>query len=698
MKKVNLLTLFAITLFLFTSCAQELDDALNNKENQKEVKVKMSLSVLPMESITYGDNISNSPTTRSTVNSEVDEDAVVNMWVVQFDNTGIFLKKEYFASVDKNAVDVPLIANSNGRTSNVYIITNIGNEMPYVDSETQFKTMGKKFTQESQLFETNGAGKKCIPMVGKLSEIAVPKTGYIDMQNVTLKRMLAKVVFTYNVNTTIGIEEIRVRNVSTQLSFSPITDSELSTGEVQDLAIEAAPSLTNGTMTFYLPNNQRGTSANASNERYKIGVPNSTYIELKGHIVGQRGGEKLTYSSYIGANNFNDYNLKSNSQYSITTNIGGQSITDPRVKVSERTNCFVLSSNQETEIPVNKVNVVGLGVQLPDTRTGWTASVLWQTAAGLVSVDNSTADKGYFKVKASSTIAKGNAVVVVRKGTKILWSWHIWVTPIDFEKPENQTKDTEGGLYTWMRCNLGAVGSTILSPNLDNAGLFYQWGRKDPFIGSSTVSPTHAAYPLYDKDGNKYVPDAVTELTTTTVAGNDYIRLYPLQAVPPSGTDALVYSVKYPSLFISQWGGTTCENFLDYRSGSDSWGGEYQQLKSEYDPCPAGWRVPSRNRTAAPISEIWSTVSTINLVDANTDGQHIKQPSGDVYPCGGQIKDGIYDEVGGAVNVFSASAAMEAGAQRATTFIGGFSSLFYLGSVYYLKYYGCNVRCVKNWN
>ncbi len=83
---------------------------------------------------------------------------------------------------------------------------------------------------------------------------------------------------------------------------------------------------------------------------------------------------------------------------------------------------------------------------------------------------------GYITFKASEK--KGNAIIAAKdEAGNIRWSWHIWMT----DKPEDQVYCNNAG--TMMDRNLGATSAT---PGDEEAlGLFYQWGRKDPFVGKA---------------------------------------------------------------------------------------------------------------------------------------------------------------------------------------------------------------------
>ena len=75
---------------------------------------------------------------------------------------------------------------------------------------------------------------------------------------------------------------------------------------------------------------------------------------------------------------------------------------------------------------------------------------------------------------------EGNALIALCNADgDILWSWHIWFT----DDPRGQEYYNNAG--TMMDRNLGATSAT--PGDVGALGLLYQWGRKDPFLGSSSI-------------------------------------------------------------------------------------------------------------------------------------------------------------------------------------------------------------------
>ena len=161
------------------------------------------------------------------------------------------------------------------------------------------------------------------------------------------------------------------------------------------------------------------------------------------------------------------------------------------------------------------------------------AELLWQDTPGVVSIVNLNGGNVCFK----ATGTEGNAVVAVKDeyGT-ILWSWHIWVT----DEPQEHLYN---GMYVMMDRALGSISAV----EGDYGGaLYYQWGRKDPFmIGESYVHSTH---------------ECLGQFANLSAA------------------------IANPNAF------GVAEDWVQ-NLGSLLWSTD---TKTIYDPCPIGWRVPSR--------------------------------------------------------------------------------------------------------
>ncbi|MDR3141878.1 MAG: BACON domain-containing protein [Tannerellaceae bacterium] len=187
--------------------------------------------------------------------------------------------------------------------------------------------------------------------------------------------------------------------------------------------------------------------------------------------------------------------------------------------------------------------------------------VIWQeTGAGQSIVTANIGGSGalkdrYIEVTAKAGTKKSsNAVVaIVKKGSgapfvggidddEVLWSWHIWC----MDNNDYMDKDYHNpNVSLFMKRALGRYD--------DNNGMFYQWGRKDPF------------------------PKKLTDVAPMNVVNR-----------PVEVADNLSNAIRNPIIFYYK--GTAWQWMGDPSRAQGLW----QSTDKTYnDPCPVGWRVPS---------------------------------------------------------------------------------------------------------
>ncbi|MCD8174244.1 MAG: hypothetical protein LUD76_12480 [Alistipes sp.] len=289
-------------------------------------------------------------------------------------------------------------------------------------------------------------------------------------------------------------------------------------------------------------------------------------------------------------------------------------------------NCYILNPNgKAVEIPVSQANRgvderIGANTEL-DWEFIWTDNPNGMSDAGAVS---------WVEVEGSGPTAKlivypgasaGNAVVAVKdkNNGKILWSWHLWVSDFD---PNNDANDFYGfSVYEFLDRNLGALSED--PTDFRSQGLFYQWGRKDPFPYANEVG-SGSFITIYDADGN------------TLNFPNDF-------KAASSGV-MLNHSIENPLDFItvsysSDWYST------DYSIGSSEvrrkmWhlGNTLEDIeKGAYDPCPDGWRVVPGDSGGNPV---W-----YNIFSARIHQQGYSEVNGNV-PSWGHADLGVWPHSG----------------------------------------------------
>jgi len=222
--------------------------------------------------------------------------------------------------------------------------------------------------------------------------------------------------------------------------------------------------------------------------------------------------------------------------------------------------------------------------------------VIWTEKDGLISniniTPNSDIQKSTAHVYFSGNTADnvGNAVVGLFSGTEMLYSWHIWRIDYDPNVPAGQTTHSLPGNFIYMDRNLGAMENNVLinplpATNGTRIGLYYQWGRKDPFPGPNDLHDTDREYtPAYRQP--VYSPSNRQPATREIAAGT---------------LNNLKNSLQNPHILYTspnepyEWFTTDVNHRRD-----DFWMNKYCGAKGMFDPCPDGWRAPHDKFPADP--------------------------------------------------------------------------------------------------
>ena len=238
----------------------------------------------------------------------------------------------------------------------------------------------------------------------------------------------------------------------------------------------------------------------------------------------------------------------------------------------------------------------------------WASSVEGESGNALVS--NINYENGL--VTFTATGNEGNAVLAAfdEAGT-ILWSWHIWITDmpaiIDFK---NNAIPQSGGMtdgYYCMDRNLGAT-SARREDGYETFGLYYQWGRKDPFIGDRSEERTRDKQnggwmTLVEAFGNSHeltvcnpaYAEAEWVMTTTSVENGSiaYATAHPMTYLYGNPSSSKADWVMKDNFESSEW------NNIVYDADKSLWR-PFQ--KSNYDPCPVGYQVPRKAMWVSLVS------------------------------------------------------------------------------------------------
>ncbi|MCH5219595.1 MAG: hypothetical protein J1F20_03415 [Muribaculaceae bacterium] len=262
------------------------------------------------------------------------------------------------------------------------------------------------------------------------------------------------------------------------------------------------------------------------------------------------------------------------------------------------------------------------------------ATILWQTAPDLV------ADVKYYpsvkQIEATVAAKEGNALVAAKDANgKILWSWHLWIINYDPTNEYTTPANANGTTWTFMDRNLGALSTD--REGMDSHGLFYQWGRKDPFPGAATKTIMNEDYTyevdgeptLYDGEGNvlpKFNSFADSHGTLALSIENP-MAFYVNLSVTTDELDEYGYPIVRDDWLNGDW---------VKESNDDYWGG-VSMKKSIYDPSPVGYKVPvSDLQGATPYDWLTYADMTWDSVNegAEQNGQWFPATGTRVYASG----------------------------------------------------------------
>lgn len=217
----------------------------------------------------------------------------------------------------------------------------------------------------------------------------------------------------------------------------------------------------------------------------------------------------------------------------------------------------------------------GSGVDKGMGITVASAELLWQDAKGLILEVGIDGDYLTLSVGKDATTQEGNALVAAKDGDgNIVWSWHIWVTRQTFATGNLINVNTGSHTYSVAPVNLGWVGDVVSM----GYNTYYQWGRKDAFIPGSGVSGNDNNHVVYNIKNQEVTGFTYTESTTATIADN----------------------IKNPTVFYHNSSNvgpcdTRYYNMWDAQQTSDAENIATATVKTVYDPCPAGFCVPTHN-------------------------------------------------------------------------------------------------------
>lgn len=633
----------ALSFGLAASCAVGGDGVFGGLGFQGEEVVDVAVSfrvnserVCGVSTLVEGDGLGKSVVDPGV---ETDEGTAVgyvprDVWVIQYGGLGddaVLLGRPRYVELSlEGGADIQAVASSVENTL-IFVANTHDSNIEFGDIGTlgKMRHACKRIASERDCYGSNFYTSKDLIFSGKWEGVVTGGAIWAE-----LFRNIARVDFTLRNGLNSGLTLLSVQLCGVPRNFYYISgvvrqggvfpvNTEFFDYPAQEFSAPESEPGGESEFTFYVPENQRGVAVGSTSGSMKSALAPGGASYFKITAVDAQG-QGYVYKVYPGANMVDDYNLLANHRYVVefSINTPGDASSDGRVEFYGKqdlpsSNSYLLNPSPSgtkalvVTVPIDRVNEFWTSQDQTLTISpgqGWTVELLWQDTSNPdfirfidpVSGQSATSFSGVGPDQRIEltlpTGAEGNAVIGLRKvgreSVGYLWSWHFWVTDYD---PEHRAAPS-GGQYVYsvpggyvhryegniwktgvyrdkyiMDRNLGARSASYTAIG----ALYYQFGRKDPMPGDNNGNQ------LYNINGQalavgdplnaaKRYKDAVHGVTIST------------GVLDPT----CVYS-KRAELGYGDW---TNQGKKDDHAWNNPIAGI--NLKSIYDPCPVGWKMP----------------------------------------------------------------------------------------------------------
>lgn len=333
-----------------------------------------------------------------------------------------------------------------------------------------------------------------------------------------------------------------------------------------------------------------GTTEFEYNTLDPISIPYTVSAKTAGTVVGVSGYNPKAFKVEVDENNIVITPLKltesavllayADSKVGLTSfvniTVEAEEVETGAVNLGkkESANCYIVTAAGEYKFPAVKGN------SSESAGAVAKAEILWETVntksapeANSVIASVSYAD-GFVTFSTPGTLLPGNAVIAAKDASDaILWSWHIWIpaTAIEtdtYSLAERPIMDRYLGAL-----NIATAWAASADADGTSFGLLYQWGRKDPFpnvYDAGSRSPAKVTGTQFSYGSTKMSMDeAIANPTQINALKDDW----------------------------------------NTESSDDLWGA-VSGGKTVNDPCPPGYKVPTRADIATIINNTPSELPT----------------------------------------------------------------------------------------
>lgn len=593
------------------------------------------------------------------VTRTVNESVISDLHILVYNSAGELIGQKYQTGSSTVTINT---RSATGCT--IYAVANTGKADLFkgytMHKESYLKSMVYSLTNWDDLNKGTN-----LPMTGSMKSVNIKVGANTLSGTLVLTRMVAKVELKIKVkeNSGINITNLKIYNLPKSSYYVSGTADATNTTWLNSGGISPSSTTTAGTI-FYMFENRRGTKTiSAQKDKTTANAPaHATYVEINGTI----GAVTAKWTVYLGENNTSDFNIKRNGNYTYNITLNDVAATDTRVVVdftgtedlssAGTANCYLAKKVNtwykfKTTVRGNGaataalISPTGSALAANATISPASAELVWETNGHGQIIQGVILKDGYVYFK-TGPVAEGNAVVAVKdRSGNVLWSWHIWKTHFSLAEIPMQTYKTNprimnpslyyNGLVSrnliMMDRNVGAEAEILYNSDTEEKvlGLFYQFGRKDPFPSGKNK---RGEISIYDKDGN--------HLDEPALRRDNYIKKN--SSISTETANIIAYAIAHPLTFILyDMADINAEYIPSYnwiyggfppttawKASNNLWGGDVNSTnslvldtkftsKTIYDPCPLGWHMPPQ--------DIWTNFTTTNtgetspVLDYNTD-------------------------------------------------------------------------------
>ncbi|MBR3303094.1 MAG: hypothetical protein IKI67_02780 [Bacteroidales bacterium] len=375
---------------------------------------------------------------------------------------------------------------------------------------------------------------------------------------------------------------------------------------------------------------------------YGTGLSHST--DIRATVAG--GGNKQSYAPTSAAN--------SGSYLTPFINYAGLFISTPSIMHDIAASSAAAAVKASATI--DKLNAVVVWEDndgtAPTIDAGSVEVLPWSTISS--KTNSSLTDVPYirFYVNSGANIRQGNAVIALRDGeNRIMWSWHIWFTPIDLTTIPMNNK--HGTIIDFMPVNLGYCDDRTITKDEYNdygtcwvkvfqsgreastskyfkithrgdfsettsgkgASPYYHWGRKDPFLPNSSTAYTT------NKEWHSPAGYQIVSTTAPTTTLNFY------QFASTAGFN-MHHAIQNPYIHMynanngSWYGGPAANKQANlWDADATTYSQDSPVVKTIYDPCPPGFSVLRFYSFSSFIGDSYESGVSKRYTDINVVGQ-----------------------------------------------------------------------------